>query len=63
MKTIQLHKTTLILIAILLFYTFMGILLPLMHDDLQWFSNYNTDILKVGFASLNGRYIGNILKL
>ncbi|WP_256903669.1 hypothetical protein, partial [Staphylococcus aureus] len=27
MKTIQLHKTTLILIAILLFYTFMGILL------------------------------------
>ncbi|WP_238141255.1 hypothetical protein, partial [Staphylococcus aureus] len=25
MKTIQLHKTTLILIAILLFYTFMGI--------------------------------------
>ncbi|MFW2643106.1 hypothetical protein ACN6MJ_07135, partial [Staphylococcus aureus] len=26
MKTIQLHKTTLILIAILLFYTFMGIL-------------------------------------
>ncbi|MDT4108006.1 hypothetical protein RPP67_08850, partial [Staphylococcus aureus] len=28
MKTIQLHKTTLILIAILLFYTFMGILLP-----------------------------------
>lgn len=63
MKTIQLHKTTLILIAILLFYTFMGILLPLMHDDLQWFSNYNTDILKVGFASLNGRYIGNIFEI
>ncbi|CDR25940.1 hypothetical protein [Staphylococcus schweitzeri] len=63
MKTIQLHKTTMILIAILLFYTFMGILLPLMHDDLQWFSNYNTDILKVGFASLNGRYIGNIFEI
>lgn len=41
----------------------MGILLPLMHDDLQWFSNYNTDILKVGFASLNGRYIGNIFEI
>ena len=52
MKTIQLHKTTLILIAILLFYTFMGILLPLMHDDLQWFSNYNTDILKVDLHHL-----------
>ncbi len=63
MKTIQLHKTTLILIAILLFYTFMGILLPLMHDDLQWFSNSHTDILKIGFASLNAAISEISLKL
>lgn len=59
--TIQRHQY--ILLAIFIFYLIMSILTPLIHDDLQWGSAYGIEMLKEGFQSLNGRYLGNTLEI
>lgn len=52
-----------ILLAIFTYYLIMSVLTPLIHDDLQWGSAYGIQMLKEGFQSLNGRYLGNTLEI
>lgn len=52
-----------LLLIIFTFYLIMSILTPLIHDDLQWGSAYGIDMLKEGFQSLNGRYLGNTFEI
>ncbi|NJH81616.1 hypothetical protein BUZ57_10205 [Staphylococcus hyicus] len=52
-----------ILLAIFTYYLIMSVLTPLIHDDLQWGSAYGIQMLKEGFRSLNGRYLGNTLEI
>ncbi|EHJ07023.1 DUF6056 family protein [Staphylococcus simiae] len=59
----QLEKTTITLIAILIFYILLGFFLPLMHDDLLWYSDYGNSMLNSETATLNGRYLGNFFEM
>lgn len=52
-----------ILLVIFTYYLIMSVLTPLIHDDLQWGSAYGIQMLKEGFQSLNGRYLGNTLEI
>lgn len=59
----QLEKTTISLITMLIFYILLGFFLPLMHDDLLWYSDYGNSMLNSETATLNGRYLGNFLEM
>ncbi|MBI5975938.1 DUF6056 family protein [Staphylococcus canis] len=47
----------------IVFYIIMAMLMPLVHDDLEWANAYGIEMLTTFYADLNGRYLGNTLEV